>query len=440
MPQHMNAPKAVPTPEASPGLPQRVLLVENSRSYGGMLAEAVESRLRLPVTQVRSLAEAQAALESDPEIFLVCTGLVLPDASQEQILEGLSAWGLPMVVVSGVYDDALRQRLLGRTIVDYILKSTPGHIDYLVWLVQRLDRNRRISALVVDDSASARLLAAELLSLYGFRVLLAGDAQDALKVIEGDPSIRLVVTDHEMPGMSGVELTAALRAKHARDRLAVIGVSGGDNASLVARFLKNGANDFLHKPYSREEFFCRVSQNVDNLDLIGTLQDLATKDFLTGLSNRRHFFEIGGRRFDELVRASRPIAVATLDIDHFKRINDTHGHDGGDIALKAVAEAVRAHARPQDVVARFGGEEFCVIAPDLGADEAQAYFEGLRQRIHALEIQLPDHVLQLSVSIGVTVDPQPHLHAMLSESDRLLYLAKAGGRNRVTMREDAAGA
>jgi diguanylate cyclase (GGDEF)-like protein len=92
------------------------------------------------------------------------------------------------------------------------------------------------------------------------------------------------------------------------------------------------------------------------------------------------------------------------------------------------------------VVARFGGEEFCVIAPDLGPDEAQAYFEGLRARIHALEIQLPDHVLQLSVSIGVTVDPQPHLHAMLSESDRLLYLAKAGGRNRVTMREDAAGA
>jgi diguanylate cyclase (GGDEF)-like protein len=419
-------------------LPQRVLIVENSRSYAGMLAEAVESGLRLPVTLVRTMAEADAALAEHADIFLVLSGLVLPDANEDAIIERFSSTGLPVVVVSSKYDEALRDRVLGRSVVDYVIKSAPGHLDYLAWLVQRLDRNRRIAALVVDDSPSARLMVAELLSSYGFRVLLAGDGAQALTAVEQDPGIRLVITDHEMPGLTGVELSAKLRERYNRDRLAIIGVSGANKGELVARFLKNGANDFLHKPFSREEFFCRVSQNVDNLDLIGTLQDLATKDFLTGLSNRRHFFDLAAKRLDALRAAGEKVAVATLDIDHFKKINDTWGHDGGDLALKAVAAAVAAHGRRDDVVARFGGEEFVVLAPSLDGDDARAYFEALRERIAALLIELTDGtVIQATTSIGVCTSggEHPQIHALLNESDRMLYTAKAGGRNRVELVE-----
>lgn len=415
-------------------LPQRVLIVENSRSYAGMLSDAVASSLHLPVTLARTLAEADAALAEHPDIFLVLSGLVLPDAGEDAIIERLSSTGLPVVLVSSRYDEALRERVLGRSVVDYVIKSAPGHLDYLAWLVQRLDRNRRISALVVDDSPSARLMVAELLSSYGFRVLLAGDGGQALAALENDHGIRLVITDQEMPGMTGIELTAKLRERYSRDHLAIVGISGANRAELVARFLKNGANDFLHKPFSREEFFCRVSQNVDNLDLIGTLQDLATKDFLTGLSNRRHFFDIAAKRLEALRADPKPFAVATLDIDHFKRINDNFGHDGGDLALKAVARAVSDHARPGDIVARFGGEEFVVFAPGLDSDGALAYFEALRERVAALPIELGDAtVIQATTSIGVctSANPQQNIHALLNESDRVLYLAKAGGRNRV---------
>ena len=415
-------------------LPQRVLIVENSRSYAGMLAEAVEDGLHLPVTLARTMAEAEAALAEHADIFLVLSGLVLPDAAEDAIIERFSSTGLPVVVVSSKYDEALRERVLGRSVVDYVIKSAPGHLDYLAWLVQRLERNRRIGALVVDDAASARLMVAELLSSYGFRVLLAGSGDQALAAVEQDAGIRLVITDHEMPGLTGVELTAKLRERYARDRLAIIGVSGANKGELVARFLKNGANDFLHKPFSREEFFCRVSQNVDNLDLIGTLQDLATKDFLTGLSNRRHFFDVAAKRLETLRGAQQPFAVATLDIDHFKKINDTFGHDGGDLALKAVARAVAEHARPEDIVARFGGEEFVVFATGLDADAACAYFEALRERIAALRIELSGGTtIEATTSIGVCTsgNPQQHIHALLNESDRMLYIAKAGGRNRV---------
>lgn len=422
-----------PTP-----LPQRVLIVENSRSYAGMLAEAIEGGISLPVALARTMAEAEAALAAHRDIFLVLSGLVLPDADEDAIIERFSSTGLPVVLVSGKYDEALRERVLGRSVVDYVIKSAPGHIDYLEWLVRRLDRNRYIAAIVVDDSPSARLMVAELLSSYGFRVLLAACGEQALATIEQSPDIRLVITDHEMPGMTGIELCSKLRERFHRDRLAIIGVSGANRGELVARFLKSGANDFLHKPFSREEFFCRVSQNVDNLDLIGTLQDLATKDFLTGLFNRRHFFDIVSKRLETLRADPKPYAVATLDIDYFKRINDTYGHDGGDLALKAIARTLLESTRSQDIVARFGGEEFVVFAPDLDADTALAYFESLRERIAAVLIELPsDTVIQTTVSIGVCIgrDPKQNIHALLNESDRLLYIAKASGRNRVTFDE-----
>src|SRR5690606_39755580 len=113
---------------------------------------------------------------------------------------------------------------------DFVLKDNPGSHDYVVWLVKRLDRNRRISALVGDDSASARAHPASLLQPYGYRVVPAGGGAAALRVIERDSTIRLAMVDDAMPGMHGVELTRRLRALRPRDRVAVIGVSGRDDS------------------------------------------------------------------------------------------------------------------------------------------------------------------------------------------------------------------
>lgn len=424
------------TNAGSQALPSDVLVVENSHSYAGMVAEAIRERLGLPVTAVSSLAEARRALSASDRYFLVLTGLVLSDADQNTIVDTFASRGLPTVVVSGVYDEAIRQRIIGRSVIDCVLKNAPGNIDYLVWLVQRLDRNRRIAALVVDDSSTARAITAAMLALYGFRVVEASEGAEALRLLAADKDIRLVVVDYQMPGMDGIEFTRRVRELHARDKLAIVGISGSDQrGALVAQFLKNGANDFLHKPFSREEFFCRISQNADNLELIGTLQDLATKDFLTGLPNRRHFLDQARQLFDAAKAAQRPLAAAMLDIDHFKHINDTWGHEAGDAALRAVAATVALAATSQDLVARFGGEEFCLLAPDMPPEIAMRRFERLRQAIADLRIPYGDSTIALTVSIGVCPGLRDSLHAMLSDADRLLYLAKAGGRNRVVTGE-----
>lgn len=413
-------------------LTSAMLVVENSRSYAEMVAQELRERLGLRVTIATSLAAAREAIDSGEDYFLVLTGLVLPDAGQDEIVGFFLDRKLHTVVVSGVYDEALRQRILNRWIIDCVLKNAPDNLDYIVWLVQRLERNRRIAALVVDDSPSARRMTAALLDLYGLQVVEADGGEAALEALADNPRIRLVVVDYQMPGMDGVEFTRRVRALHARDKLAVIGLSGTGTSSLVAQFLKHGANDFITKPFSREEFFCRVSQNIDHLELIGTLQDLATKDFLTGLANRRHFFEQGEQLFAEAQALRKPLAVAILDIDHFKRINDTHGHDIGDAALCAVASTLARYARRKDFVARYGGEEFCMIAPGLSAVEAEAHLEGLRATMARMDIPLAEgDPLKLTVSVGVCAQPMPDLHAALLEADRQLYLAKANGRDRV---------
>ncbi|MET0549679.1 MAG: diguanylate cyclase [Xanthomonas sp.] len=419
-------------PDGSPAQ-QRILLVENSRTFTDLLRAAIEQRVELPVVVVSTLAEAAAALDDGGPWFLALTGLVLADGDRDTVVDFFVARGLPTVVVSGVYDESLRKRILTQQIIDFVLKNAPDSIDYLAWLVQRLARNRAITALVVDDSPSARAYAASLLSMYGYRVVEAADGAAGLRAIEANPSIRLAVVDQEMPGMEGVEFTRRLRALRARDMLAVIGLSGNNDPSLIPRFLKNGANDFLRKPFSREEFFCRVSQNVDQLELIGTLQDLATRDFLTSLPNRRHFLEQSQRVLAKWLARQEPVAVAMLDIDHFKHINDTFGHEAGDEALRAVAATLAAHARPQDMVARFGGEEFCMLVPGLDAAASAGYFETLRARIADLTIPLGAQTLRLTISIGVSGSgPQRQtLHPLLTEADKYLYLAKAGGRNRV---------
>lgn len=414
-------------------LPQRILLVENSRTFTTVLREAIEQRLELPVSVASSLAEAGELLNREGGWFLVLTGLVLADGDRDQVVQYFVERGLPTIVVSGVYDEDLRKRVLQKDIIDYVLKNTPGSVDYLVWLVQRLDRNRRIAALVVDDSPSARGYAASLLELYGYQAVQACDGASALQALEADPAIRLAIVDQEMPGMDGVELTRRLRALRARDKVAVIGISGNSDPSLIPRFLKNGANDFLRKPFSREEFFCRISQNVDQLELIDTLQDLATRDFLTGLPNRRSFLEKARQRLEGRTPDDGPLAVAMLDIDHFKHINDSHGHEAGDQALRAMATVLHAHTHPQDLCARFGGEEFCLLLDGLDEAASTLRLEQLRAAIAAQDVALGEHALRMTVSIGAChlQAGAGNLHELLCEADRQLYLAKAAGRNRV---------
>jgi diguanylate cyclase (GGDEF)-like protein len=169
-----------------------------------------------------------------------------------------------------------------------------------------------------------------------------------------------------------------------------------------------------------------------NAELIARAQHAADHDHLTGARSRRAFFELAARERSRALRAASPLSLLLFDVDHFKRINDTHGHATGDRVLADIVERAGAAVRNIDVVARLGGEEFAVLLPDTAEDTALLVAERLR---HALD-RAPDGAARIeagyTVSIGVaTLDPDESIEAMLSRADAALYAAKAGGRNTV---------
>jgi len=169
------------------------------------------------------------------------------------------------------------------------------------------------------------------------------------------------------------------------------------------------------------------------LDMMERLTDLATKDALTGIHNRRFFFDAGDTLFASAKRDQVTLTAAMLDIDLFKQINDTHGHDAGDAVLKKIAGIMRAKCRQTDLVARFGGEEFAILAVNMDESAATAFFESLRAAIEAEKISHRGKNLKVTVSIGVCRGAGNTLSAMIKAADEMLYKAKKAGRNRIEM-------
>ncbi|MEW6218390.1 MAG: diguanylate cyclase [Thermodesulfobacteriota bacterium] len=412
-----------------------VLLVEDSRSLALFVRRKLEAALPVVVTWAQDYREAVAHLASGRDFTLGILDLTLPDAPQGQIVDLAATRGLPAIVFAGQFDERLREELWAKRVVDYVLKESPETIDLLVGLVRRLLRNREIKVLVVDDSRGARQELQELLAIHGYQVFTASSGQEALAVAAQEPDLRLVLADYAMPEPNGVELTRRLRARYSKDQLAIIGLSARADRHLSAMFLKNGANDFVHKPFLAEELYCRVSQNIELIEHIAAIQESSNRDFLTGLYNRRYLFELGENLLASALRGHITLTVAMLDIDFFKRINDTHGHDVGDMVLKHLAGILAKRFRATDVVSRYGGEEFCLLAVNMDRAAVPRVFAEVRDRIAASTLEAGGRTVKVTVSIGVSTVIGSSLEEMIRQADAMLYAAKAAGRDRVVVDE-----
>jgi len=411
----------------------RVLVVEDSRTFSSLLSRRITEEMGHQVVVANSMAKAEAILATDADFFVALLDLNLPDAPTGQVVDLVLARDIPSIVFTGELDDELRDQFWAKRIVDYILKQNMDNVAYMLSLVERLHRTPAIKVLVVDDSQNARYVVSELLRAHRYQVLEAEDGLEALAVLAEHPDVRLVITDYNMPIMDGFELVRTLRRDHAKDQLAVIGISGTDKVGLSARFIKCGANDFLHKPFLTEEFYTRVTQNIELLEYIVQIKELAEKDYLTRLYNRRYMFSAGPKLVAAQTRRGQGVVVAMIDIDHFKDINDTYGHDAGDTVLRHMAAHLSARFRASDIVARFGGEEFCVLATDMNAADASGVFEDLRQALESSPVSYSGKSIRYTVSIGLCTRPLDGLEAMIKAADEAMYISKSDGRNRVTL-------
>lgn len=416
----------------------QILIVEDSNVFGPLLVRELKKSANLTSSLVKSFAECQELLDkSQPGDFVAAVlDLNLPDAPDGEVVSLVTGKGIPSVVFTSEVSAELRKRIWASNIVDYLHKDRRHSVTHLVQSIRRLIRNVGLKVMVVDDSTTFRNFVAKLLQAHGYQVIKAEDGQKALELYRNDPEIRLVVMDYSMPGMSGAEVAIAMRSvegRRRRDDLAIIGMSAQSDPGTSIDFLKSGANDFILKPFQIEEFYCRVSQNVDMLNLFYDIRDMSNRDFLTGLYNRKKLFG-SAQMFFKNNQVERPrLIAAIMDIDFFKKVNDTYGHDGGDAVLKHFSKHLKDSFGDDCVVARFGGEEFCVLLHNCPLEVARAKFEDFRKLIENSPVQHMDKTIRITVSTGVSTKQCETFEELLKAADELLYKAKETGRNQVCM-------
>ena len=410
----------------------RLLVICADEGLSAALSEALAASFAVPVDLAPSCTRAAQLLALHGACYPVAVvALELPDAAEGEAIDLVTRAGIATIALTEVIDESVYQRIAFRPVVDYVDVTQPGAVLTIEQVLRRTLRNAERHVLLVDGSESFADYQAGLLRDQRLTVTVAHSRASALEALRCAPEICLVVVDNVLADGDGVAFCAELRGRHETGSFAILGISGAQDPFVAVRFLKAGADDILRKPFLVEEFASRVNGCLDRLDTVTQVRNQANRDYLTGLYNRRYLFEAGHGLFENARRDNLDLAVAVIDIDHFKRINDIYGHDVGDVALIAMAKVLAASFRTTDLVARLGGEEFCVLA--VNPQAALVLMERLRSQAEAFEIPIPgsSELLRLTISIGLCTPLGSSLEAMIKSADEALYRAKLGGRNRV---------
>ncbi|MES2580764.1 MAG: diguanylate cyclase [Pseudomonadota bacterium] len=411
-----------------------VLLLESDANYALSLKQVIESSLPANVTIVRTADVARRLLEKGQnQFFLSITSVLNLDSSAFEKIDLLDEFNLPVIAIVHEYEDEMRDQLIKRHVIDYVLKGNKFDRRYICDLISRVHKNSSIKALVVDDSKVSRFIIARELALQKFQVQLANNGVEALVILKENPDIKLVLVDNQMPQMDGYTFTAQVRELYSKDELVIIGISGSADPRLAVKFLKAGANDFIAKPFNYEMLLCRISQNLDMLDAISVAKKISNTDFLTGLYNRRYFFEHGNKLLEslEMQSSASALTVMMMDIDFFKKINDKFGHDVGDEVIKNFASILKDYFA-DDIVARIGGEEFAVISQSPQYLDGFDHINQFRLAVANQTMQIKQEKLRYTCSIGVTTILGRNLDEMVVQADNYLYQAKHAGRNQIS--------
>ncbi len=307
------------------------------------------------------------------------------------------------------------------------------------------DKDNIFSILIVDDDPVSRLLLEKILKKEGFKVCSAEDGVQALDIFKRQ-YIPIVLTDWMMPKMNGLELCRALRSIDSPGYIFIIIITAKDSKEDIVHGLEAGADDYVSKPFHHAELLARIRTGIRILELEKSLRKankeirrLSITDPLTGCFNRGYLMDFLPKEIKRSIRYNHPLSIIMCDIDHFKNVNDTYGHQAGDIALKSFVKILNSSVREgSDWLARYGGEEFLMVLPETDLEGAIDTAERLRKRVAKNRIEIgEDKKITITASFGVAtfnpVDTKKEItsDSLINMADNMLYKAKSEGRNRV---------
>ncbi|MFH1807122.1 MAG: diguanylate cyclase [Pseudomonadota bacterium] len=296
-----------------------------------------------------------------------------------------------------------------------------------------------MNILIVEDDPVHTKLLSGLLGRWGYQVHSAANGEDAIRVLEQGQPISLAIVDWMMPKMDGLQLCREIRERFNEPYRYLILLTARDQRDDIIQGFDAGADDYLVKPVHHNELSARLraaKRLIDTqqklLDAQEKLREQATHDTLTGIWNRGAIFATLEAELERAVRQQTPCSIVMIDLDHFKNVNDTHGHPIGDQVLVEAARRIRGSLRPYDVLGRYGGEEFLVVAPGCDQRSAGELAERIRSQFCATPIATSGPTLPLTLSAGVVAleaGERVELNRWLATADQALYQAKSNGRN-----------
>ena len=298
-----------------------------------------------------------------------------------------------------------------------------------------------MKVLIAEDNVVSRQLLERRLIKWGYEVISTEDGSAAWNILQREDAPRLAILDWMMPEMNGVQVCQKVRSRSEEPYIYILLLTAKDQKKDLVEAMKAGADDYIVKPPDAEELKVRLHAGRRMIELQKQLTSArealrvqATYDSLTDLLNRSAILDILRRELDRAKRQETSVGMAMVDLDHFKMVNDTYGHTAGDVVLREAATRMTSSVRSYDAVGRYGGEEFLIVLPECGEQGVLSVAERIRSCIYSKTVTIPEGIVPVTVSLGVTVADlaaQMDMESLIQVADTALYKAKANGRNRV---------
>lgn len=424
----------------------KILVIDGSRVSRKVISQILRTEIEAETMEITAVASAREALDTlaRTKFDLITCSILLPDMYGIDLCKAIRRSGshrfAPFIVVTAEPHARLMKEGFSAGVTDYYDK-TQGFKDFVRFIRGFAERNAGLvgKVLYLEDNYVEAKITTAIMEHHGLEVVRAVSAEQALNIV--DNSFDLIVADFFLQeDMSGGDFLHNIRCglRYSREELPVLVVTGEEDRNMQAEIFHAGGNDFVVKPVIEEILISRIrslllikQQFTQLRKQSEEMRKMAVTDSLTGVFNRRYLLDHG----EELLRepGNQPVALVIIDLDHFKSINDHHGHLVGDRVLEGVGRLLLRRARKKDVVTRFGGEEFLMLLMQRDIADLPEEVEDLRRAIEALKPA--DVVATASIGVACSARRRISLNDLLMEADKAMYRAKAGGRNAIVYAE-----
>lgn len=410
----------------------KILVIEDDEGLYTLIKGKLQQHFEIVICH--SFDELFAMDLPSTEFLLSIANYRMSDAMNGEVVEFVLANEIPVIVFTSEEHLSLKNNYRMKGVISVVNKNSVNEVIYNLSIIERLSKNRYAKVLVVGDSKKYRKRLSGELRNQLFTCLECSDGHEALNILKKDNKIKVVITDNDMYETSGIELTRHIRRNYKKEKMGVIAVMQDSDKDTISAFLRAGANDIMEFDFTKEEFISRMTNTMESLENFERMESAAHRDYLTGLFNRRHFYYLT-YDFIKQIQVSDTFALAMIDIDYFKNVNDTYGHDIGDLVIKMVADIFSNNTKNSDIVCRFGGEEFLILLKNIDKENAISLLKRIKDEIEIKYVKNDKEEIHITVSIGIYMrdNNDINLEDMIKKADEKLYKSKENGRNQITI-------